>query len=78
VEEKLDMTRQCALADQQASCTLGCIPSSGGSKAREGILSLFSTRMRPSQDSCIQLWSPQHMTDMDLLEQVLRKATKMV
>ncbi|KAK4828652.1 hypothetical protein QYF61_000300 [Mycteria americana] len=27
---------------------------------------------------CIDLWSPQHKKDMDLLEQVERRATKMV
>ncbi|KAK4821999.1 hypothetical protein QYF61_006613 [Mycteria americana] len=27
---------------------------------------------------CIQLWSPQHRKDMDLLEQVQRRATKMI
>jgi len=27
---------------------------------------------------CIQLWSPQHRTNMDLLERVQRRATKMI
>ena len=29
-------------------------------------------------ESCIQLWSPQHRTDMDLLERVQRRVTKMI
>jgi len=29
-------------------------------------------------ESSVQLWSPQHRKDMDLLEQVQRRATKMV
>ncbi|KAK4821825.1 hypothetical protein QYF61_003872 [Mycteria americana] len=33
---------------------------------------------RPHLEYCIQLWGPQHKTDMDLLEQVPRKATKMI
>ncbi|TRZ19420.1 hypothetical protein HGM15179_007688 [Zosterops borbonicus] len=37
-----------------------------------------STPLRPHLECCIQLWSPQHTTDMDLLEQVQRRATKMI
>ena len=38
VDEKLNMTHQCALAAQKANCILGCIQSSVASRAREGIL----------------------------------------
>jgi len=34
--------------------------------------------MRPYLESCVQLWSPQHRKDMDLLDRVQRRATKMV
>jgi len=66
-------SQQRALAAQKASRTLGCTPSCVGSRAREGILLLCSTLVRLPQESCIQLWSPQHRTDMDLLEQGQRR-----
>ena len=78
VDEKLNMTRQCALTAQKANRTLGCIPSSVASRVREGILPLCSTLVRPHWESCVQLWSPQHRKDMDLLETAQRRATKII
>jgi len=72
VDEKLNMSRQCALAAQKANRTLGCTKSSVASRAREGILPLYSALVRPHLESCIQLWSPQYKKDMDVLEQVQR------
>ena len=64
----MDMSQQHALAAQKANHTLGCIQSSVASGLREGILPLCSALVRPRLESCIQLWSPQHKKDMDLLE----------
>ncbi|KAK4826726.1 hypothetical protein QYF61_010979 [Mycteria americana] len=78
MDEKLDMTQQCALAAQKASRILGCIQRSVARRSREVILPLCSALVRPHLEYCIQLWSPQHKKDMELLERVQRRATKMI
>jgi len=78
LDEKLNMSQQCALAAQKANHVLGCIKRSVASRAREGILPLYSALMRPHLESCVQLWSPQQKKDMDVLEQGQRRATNMI
>jgi len=56
VDEKLNMTHQCVLADQKANRIPGCVKRSMASRAREGILPLCSALMRPHLECCIQLW----------------------
>jgi len=34
--------------------------------------------VRPHLESCVQLWGPQHKTDMDLLEWVQMRATQRI
>ncbi|GAB0187179.1 cAMP-dependent protein kinase inhibitor alpha [Grus japonensis] len=78
MDVKLNMRSQCALAAQKANYILGCIKRRVTSRLREVILPLYSTLMRPYLEYCVQLWVSQHKKDMDLLEQVQRRATKMI
>jgi len=76
VDEKLNTTRQRALAAQKANHILGCIKRSVASRSREGILPLCSALVRPHLESRIQFRSPQHRKDMELLEWVQRSPQK--
>ena len=78
VDGKLDIRQQCALTAQKVNCILSCIKRSVASRAGEVILPLGSVLVRPHLEYCVQMWSPQYRRDMDLLEHIQRRATKMI
>jgi len=78
MDEKLDMTRQNALAALKAKRILGCIKRSIARRSKEVIPSIYFALVISHQQSCIQLWSPENRKDMELLECVQRRATKMI
>jgi len=77
VDGKLDVCQQFACAAQTANGILGCTQFSMASRSREVILPFCSALVRLHLEYCNQIWSPQYRTDVDLLEHVQRRATKM-
>jgi len=78
VDKSLKSSRQCAKAAATANAVLGMIRRTFLCKDKELILQMYKSLVRPRLEYCIQAWRPYLKKDINVLERVQKRATKLI
>ena len=76
--ESMKVGKQCAAAALKANRVLGMMRRTLKYKTKDVITRLYKSLVRPHLEYCIQAWRPHLVKDINVLERVQHRATKMI
>ena len=78
ISADMTISEQCGLASAKGNQILGLIRRTITYMDTTLIIPLYKAIVRPHLEYCIQAWRPYHKKDIDKLERVQRRATKLI
>ena len=78
VTADMKVSEQCGIAASKGNQILGLIRRNITYKGKKLIIPLYKAIVRPHLEYCIQAWRPYRKKDIDTLERIQRRATKMI
>ena len=74
----MKVSEQCRIAASKGNQVLGMIRRNITYKEKSLIIPLYKAIVRPHLEYCIQAWNPYLRKDVDMLEKIQRRATKLI
>jgi hypothetical protein len=78
VSKDLKSAKQCKKAAGKANAVLGMVRRQFQSMNKQAFLILYKGYVRPHLEYCIQAWNPHLVQDIEVMEKVQKRATKLV
>ena len=78
ISADMKVSEQCSIAASKGNQILGLIRRNITYKGKKLIIPLYKAIVRPHLEYCIQAWRPYRKKDIDMLERIQRRATKMI